>query len=160
MGQHVPFNDEELAFLNNFFCHFRWGDTPYEMAFPEGLYRANLHDVWDKTFLENATEFFTKHSPPDFLDKSLERLITERSDLILSQTPQQFFAVVEETIREVGLTAEEVARTINTYLHEREKIPIPDFEQSFVFHHRLDDFLAPIYLALRKKGYNRVDLIA
>jgi hypothetical protein len=151
MGQYVPYDESESKFLNNFFCHFCIGDEPYKINLPaEGHYRGLLTDCWNRTQFEHCKESGIFND-----DEDLQRYCENKSDKRLNQTPAEFYAEVDQTIIEVGMTIELVAQTINAYLHERRgKIG----DMACEIQNKLESFLLPIYIALRKKGYNKADL--
>lgn len=158
MGHYVPFSDKELRFLNNFYCHFLWGNMPYEMAFPEGLYRANLKSVWNKTFRGARIEAFASSYMGEDLEEKVSLIVSDYSDTFLLQTPKQFYAVVDQSVHASNFTLDAVSRTINIFIHTCDKIPTSERELYVVARDNLDKFLSPIYTTLRMKGYNQADL--
>ncbi len=141
MGQYVPFDETELVGLNNFLAHFPVGDDPYPYHLPEGFYRSiSLSDEFrHKKYLEVVG------NPSNISDKRL------------NQTQHEFYTEVDATIREIEMDELEIRKTINIFIHDSRLEDCSDTEGLIK---NLDGFLAPIYIALRKKGYNRGDLIA
>lgn len=147
MADYVPFSIDECAsppFLNNFFCHFPFGKTPYETTYPEGFYRGILAEHMHETpgeFTKDAYEYGTYDD--------------ERSDKKLNQTYAMFWEEVDSAVVEVGLSLEDVSRVINIYLHGRNVV---DRNVAVQMHKAVDSFLFPIYENLRERGYNKQDL--
>lgn len=145
MGKYVPLEAEELRFLNNFFCHFPIGNDPYPNCKPKGFYRTAHEGHWNTKILELVREF------PFQSKDSLHRYCEGKSDKYLDGTFAEFYAEVDRTVEELGMPMAIVSRTVNAYEHnQREGSPEGT--------RRLDEFLAPIYAALRIKGYNKDDL--
>lgn len=154
MGQHVPFNETELQEdLNNFFCHFHIGNDPYPTDQPEGFYRnvGRGGKFAGRTYRDFVAEF------SGLSGKDLEEYFVDRSDKRLSQTPEQFYAEIDRTIREVGIDMEKLQREINVYTHDRS---LDNWKNDKKMFENLCKLLMPIYIALRRKGYNREDLVA
>lgn len=153
MGQYVSYDNEELLNLNNFFAHFPFGDSPYEQVFPLGLYRNNLQDHWNITafeFLQGMREFAS--------DETVRGYLAQRSDKRLAQTPAQFYAEVDTVVKHLGMSLEDVTRKINVYLHDRDQLSFNQRNDAMKLHFDLCEYLTPIYIALRKSGYNPQDL--
>jgi hypothetical protein len=136
MAEHVPFDEEELLFLNNCWCHFILGE---KATIPQGPYRTHHEDDWDIPMCTSIRCF-----EQDIIDYYHQ----ECSDKKLGQTPAEFYAELDKTIVEVGLSVDLVAETISAYLVERKTNHSA----------KIEPFLAPIYKAFRLKGYNRLDL--
>lgn len=150
MGQHVPFDSKELHSLNSFLHQFIRGSVPYDTVQPGGLYRDALHPWWgtkEIAFLKEAARFS---------GAQLRMYCERKSERRLQQTHAEFFAEIDRTIIEVGLTVEEVAEKINIYLYFQYQV---NRATAHVLNEKLDEFLAPVYIALRNKGYNRADLM-
>jgi len=150
MGQYIPFDSAELPFLNNFFAHFPVGNDPYPAAIPEGLYRMTGHlaSFWGKTYKESMIESGLSES-------ELQDYYSDRSDKRLNQTPEQFYAEVDRTVQELGMDMTLIQKTINIFLHDSR---VESCENSLELSKILDEFLAPVYVALRNRGYNKADL--
>lgn len=155
MGQHIPFNPSELQplDLNNFHAHFALGDDPFPTHMPDGFYRNNFHhlECWDKSY-RDALIFLGLSEPADVLGN-----YAEKSDKRLFQTQVEFYAEIDETVRELEMDLALVQKKINVYFHDSR---CKDCEDPRELSINLDAFLSPIYVALRKKGYNPSDLIA
>ena len=153
MGAHVPFNQEELVFLNNFYTRFQLGTEPHPQKYPEGLHRFTMKACgWEKTKRASLKESVGSgfHDEVDLLD-----YYQAHSDKYLDQTPAEFYVEVDTVMTELGISAEEIARYLNIKVHEQQTRP-PGRSGPFV-----DDLnlpLRPIYQALRERGYNKKDL--
>ena len=145
MGQYVPFTQNELLFLNNFFCHFPIGNDPYPNRYPNGMYRTAHEGDWNMKMLEIVQKF------PFQSEDTRCRYCESKSDKYLGQTPAEFYTEVDRTVEELGMSVSVVSRTINAYHHNQR-----DVGKEGAKH--LDEFLAPIYAALRNNGYNKADL--
>lgn len=145
MGQYVPFDSAELSLLNNFFCHFPIGNDPYPNRKPNGFYRTAHGEHWNTKILELVRGF------PFQSKDSLHRYCEGKSDKYLAGTFAEFYAEVDRTVEELGMFMVVVSRTINVYEHNQREAG-PEGAR------HLDEFLAPIYVALRNKGYNKADL--
>lgn len=144
MGQYTPLNDEDGGMLNNFFCHFCF-DKKHLM--PDGFYRTISAKHWNTTFRD-----YMKGQIDHFVDK-LEGYFSSRSDKILDQTPAEFYAEVDRATIEVGCDATVIAEMICDF-----KDKSNTREQAIDKYTLLDSYIRPIYMALRKEGYNKVDL--
>lgn len=77
-----------------------------------------------------------------------------RSEKWLEQNPAEFYGEIDRTVSELEISMEKLAETVNRFVFlSREKDPEPLYEE-------LLEILLPVYIALRKKGYSRRDLIA
>ena len=132
MGQHVPYDPAKETFLNNFHVRFPSDRLPAHL---EGLSRGTARNYWNETYRSVLQIMLEK---VDFA-----KYCAVRSDLYLDQTPEQFFEVVDRTVLEVGLSLESIAEKINIGVDKE-----------------LHDYLRPIYVALRQKGYNQAELWA
>lgn len=149
MGNHVAYNPNTPEPLNSFFLNLVCGNSPYENSTPEGLYRNILSPWWHMTQYE-----FLKG--PSFLSGNILKVkCASASERRLMQTHEEFFGEIDRTIIEVGLTVEEVARVVNVYLRERYRGTFDERESRARV---LDEYLFPIFVALRRKGYNAADL--
>ncbi len=153
MGAHVPFNSEELNFLNNFYTRFQLGTEPYPQRYPEGLHRFTMRGCgWDKTTLASLRESLGDgfRDEADLLD-----YCQAHSDKYLNQTPAEFYAEIDAVMGELGISTEVIARHLNVKVHEQQTRSL-DGSGPFV-----DDLnlpLRPIYQALRERGYNKKEL--
>lgn len=145
MGQHVPFDPKAEAFNNNFFQHFPIGNDPHPSRLPEGMYRMAAKGHW-----EVCNRVYIKEEWPQYYEADCQ----EYSELYLEQTPAVFYVVIDQIVRELGLSMDEVSRTINRLRHIQEGRG-PDATKSMF---DLSDYLQPIYIALRNKGYNKPEL--
>ena len=130
MGKYVPYELTKENFLNNFHTRF-----PSErlQAHPEGLSRSVAKAYWNETYRNVLRDMLGQ---VDFT-----KYCTRRSDLYLDQTPGQFFEEVDRTVFEVGLSLGNIAKKINNGVDEE-----------------LHDYIRPVYVALREKGYNQAEL--
>jgi hypothetical protein len=149
MGAYVPYNPEVEKFLNNFYTRFPSGTGP----FPYGLARFVLNDCWNKTNQERLREIYS-HSEEEFQDHC-----SRVSDRYLAETPEQFFAELDKTVLEVGLSFDQIKERIKTYSAAGDSIGGDD-RTNIRQHHMniLNDYLIPVYKALRLKGYNIKEL--
>ncbi len=150
VGQYVPFDESELQFLNNFLGHFAIGNDPHPSHSPDGFSRTNFHSLglWNESYRDSLVNLGLSES-------QIRDGYSDRSDKRLNQTHEQFYAEIDRTTQELGMDLALVQRTINIYLYEsRRKDCVVPRELS----RSLDQFLAPIYKALRLKGYNKSDL--
>ncbi|MDO8593723.1 MAG: hypothetical protein Q7R59_02415 [bacterium] len=88
-------------------------------------------------------------------ERELKDYFADRSEKRLDQTQEQFYAEVDKVVQELEMDMVLIQKTINVYIHDREYEDKNPRELIKV----LDKFLAPIYVALRKKGYNSQDLV-
>jgi hypothetical protein len=141
MGAHVPYDPDTEMFLNNFYTRFPSGIGTY----PQGLDRATWESDWHKTHREVFRSWDTFTSVEDF-DDFCSRL----SDRYLDETPEQFFAELDRTVIEVGLSPdiimEKIQASKNDHLSSREE----SLDR--------DEYLKPVYIAMRNKGYNKKEL--
>ncbi len=144
MGQHIPLNDEDLGFLNNFFCHFRFGES---QVMPDGLYRTVRASYWhivQREYMKSEAKMY---------GGNLAEYFSSRSDKALDQTPAEFYNEVDRTTIEVGCNVEVIMEMILDF-----QKPNNTREQTFEKFDALEKYIRPIYTALRQKGYNRSDL--
>lgn len=151
MSMYIPFRKEEVAFLGNFFYHFRFGD---ESGCPEGIWRTCVTDVWNTThreIYEGRACLFKDH---------FSEVFGKLSDKYLNQTPSDFYGEVDSTIIELGLDSSVISKKIKNFVAIPSKLkPKNALELSTHTEARaLTDYLVIIYIALRKKGYNPFDL--
>ncbi len=142
MGAYVPYDESQEGFLNNFHERFPLGES---LMPKEGLARFVIHreNSWD---IINRTRFgniFKKNKSLGDVHEFCFRF----SDKFLDQTPREFFTEVDKTALECRLSVESITERIvlargtdlQTYLAR-------------------DDYLRPVYIALRMKGYNKKEL--
>lgn len=155
MGQYIPFSPSELQpiNLNNFFAHFTVGIDPYPSSMPEGFSRTNFRNLecWDKSY-KDALVFLGLSESATVLSEH-----SDRSDKRLNQTQEQFYAEIDMTMGKLGMEMTIVQKRINAYVHDTR---CEDCKNPRELSRNLDSFLSPVYVALRKKGYNPSDLIA
>jgi hypothetical protein len=155
MGQHVPYNPEDEAFINNFFCRFPYGEGS---AYPEGTTRFSYAKHWDDVIRQSIRNSLERiSSKVDFID-----YCATRSDLYLDQTPRQFFAELDRTVVELGLSVEAITAKIRTF-HSASKSLFNSDDSRRVANNasrEMNEYLKPVYIALRRKGYNKADLWA
>jgi len=149
MGEYIPVDLEKPEPLGCFYRNLVYGNIPYKNSTPEGLYRNVLRPWWHMTQYE-----FLK-GPAFLLCNKLKADCASRSEKRLAQTHEEFFAEIDRTIVELGLTVEEVARVVNVYLSERH---CGFFDERESRERVFDEYLSPIFVALRLRGYNAVDL--
>ncbi len=144
-----PFDESEVALdlsqgweigycnvLNNFHLHFPLGNVPVDTENNEGVYRALAREYgWDRTFAET-------------MDEGGRRFFTE---LRLSQTGAEFYAVLDATAATLGIQLSRISEAINAARLDKSG----DKEER---HRALCELLLPIYTEMRKKGYNVMDL--
>ena len=143
MGQYIPFDQSELSLLNNFFCHFPIGNDPYKNPRPQGMYRTASAKNWNRTTREFLAEQPAEEVQRDYFGKS---------DKYLDQSVAEFYAEVDRTVEELGISMFVISKKINKYLYTQRG------EEGEERGKRVDELLGPIYAALRNKGYNRPEL--
>lgn len=143
MGQYVPFDQSELSLLNNFFCHFPVGNEPYKNPRPQGMYRTAHAKNWNKMTRELLAEQPIEDVQRDYLQKS---------DKFLDQSAAEFYAEIDRTVMELGVSMDVISKAINIYHHNQ----CGEIGEESGRH--MDDLLRPIYRALRQKGYNKPEL--
>lgn len=147
MGQYIKFDPSELVFLNSFFLNFRCGNEPHETDHPEGICRY----AFDKWYEMKEIDFLAC-----LYVEELRQYCAKRSEKRLNQTFAEFFGEIDRTIVEVGMTVEDVAKEINVYRYECGRKFCGNTPE---LAGKIYKFLAPIYTALRNKGYNPADLL-
>lgn len=158
MGLHIPYDQDTESFLNNFYTCFPFGSGA---IFPNGLRRPRI--------LNNGKEEERNHREiykDVFLlqkrsrDENYEEHLEDYSDLFLNQTPRAFFGKIDETVIEVGLTLPEITSEIQILLATYDRLfDNKETEADGVNAlNRINDFLTPLYIALRNKGYNAAEL--
>lgn len=153
MGAYVPYDPETEVFLNNFFTRFPLNDGS---DFSNGIYRTCLADCWDVPIRTKLRSVYLEVK----FSGSLEDYCAKHSDKYLAQTPREFFAELDSTVVEVGLSLEAIAAKIHSYqAASKHLFESPEarrlVEQAS---EELNSYLTPVYVALREKGYNRKEL--
>lgn len=149
MGAHVPYDPSKEQFLNNFYTRFPSGVGVY----PEGLARSISSEYWNTLYIQIFLGF-------SMSEEDLQDLCSKYSDKYLSMTPKQFFEELDTTVTEVGLTLDDIKQKIKVFkmaiehLFESDKTRVIAEQAS----KELNDYLTPVYVALRAKGYNRKEL--
>ncbi len=125
--------------INNFHQHFPLGDVPVPTGNSEGTYRTLMRENggWDKVFRDTISEEDRKHY--------------FNSELRLGQTGAEFYQILDGTIERLGIPMPTISEAINT-------VYLDTTESKDEANHRLLMLLLPIYVEMRKKGYNQIDL--
>lgn len=147
MGTHVPYDASTEQFLNNFYTRF-----PLSVE-NQGLARMVAVNHWNQVHREVYRGYC--RDGQDFQD-----FCAKYSDRFLDETPAQFFAELDRTVAEVGLSLEEVSKKIRAleavfellFESEEKRAEAERVSQELI------DYLTPVYIALRAKGYNSKEL--
>jgi uncharacterized protein YeaO (DUF488 family) len=147
MGTHVPYDASTEQFLNNFYTRF-----PLSVE-NQGLARMVAVNHWNQVHREVYRRYCDDEQ--DFQD-----FCAKYSDRFLDETPSQFFAELDRTVVETGLSLEAVTEKVNAFQVAFKHLF--ESEEKRAEAHRvskeLNDYLTPVYIALRAKGYNRKEL--
>ncbi len=122
--------------LNNFHLHFPLGDVPVNTGNSEGMYRTMAKGFgWDRIFAETMEEndrcFFT--------------------ELRLSQTGAEFYAVLDATVAALDIQMPQISETINAAVLDKSGDNAERYRVMY-------ELLLPIYREMRRKGYDVMDL--
>ncbi len=147
MGTYVPYDATKEQSLNNFYLSF-----PYS-AEGQGLVRVASAVFWDITFREVYRGMCRS-------EQEFQQCCSEYSNKHLNQTPGQFFAELDSTVIEVGHNLGCIAEKIRAYGEVSEHCLESDETLTMArkLSKELEDYLTPVYVALRLKGYNRKEL--
>lgn len=134
--------DYDVAFfriLNNFHLNFPYGNRPYPCNGPLGPYREAFkivgEDLMDMTFLQNW-EGFLRQSP--------------HSGHYFRTTPRKYYAELDVVAAQTGKPVEHIAELLN--------IMFVGGRRDEKMWKALFEVLIPIYVEMRKRGYNIHDL--
>lgn len=153
MGIYVPYNPKNEEFLNNFYTRFPVG----EGSSPEGLYRMLVARYLDQT----NRIYFQSQIKTSFKDqKDMDDYCSKYSDLYLDQTPKQFIATLDETVVELGLSIEQIIQNNQRSNEASKDLFVNDEFRAICIlaSTNRDNYLRPVYAALRGKGYNKKEL--
>lgn len=126
--------------FNNFFCHFPLGNVPYptdELTATLGRYRkqSKLNDRDDDSF---KTDKYPK-------------LLGLGEEDEVPVTRAEFYQDLYATVEECGMKMEDVSVALNPLHENMQTMKNLDWEKAF-------QTLAPIFKAMRNKGYSHKDL--
>ncbi len=136
----VPYSTVLVDCFNNFYCHFPMGNIPYtheELVAELGNYRAR-----SKIHGREGSSFKTTKYP---------KLLGLGEEEGVDVTRNEFYEELYTTVEECSLTMEDVSKTINPLSENRSSMTDDDYEKIF-------KTLAPIFKAMRLKGYSHQDL--
>lgn len=161
MGAHVPYDSKEEVYLNNFFTRFPFGEGE---VYPEGTYRTQGRIHRGETY----REFLRKErGEMNQTADQLEGYYSLRSNKYLDQTPEQFITELDSTVAEVGLSLKSIEAKIQAYFRANMDLFMANKDlwknqESRMLSQKaildLNEYLMPVYISLRKKGYNYTDL--
>lgn len=156
MGAHVPFDPQELRFLNNFYTRFPYGTAPHPNMYPNGLHRFTseripLSMTKRQDLEEIRSTFPTEVAFQDFCSKY--------SDRYLDQTATEFYTEIDDVMDELGISMSTVTYHLNVELYKWHNQSQSEKNVDTAAD-SINSPLRPIYQALRERGYNWKDLAA
>lgn len=145
MGKYIKNSHEDaVTHLNNFFCYFRCSKIP---GYPDGNYRTSF-----KRSFPSKPLFIEMVRATEDSEEGVAEYCSIRSDKKLNQTWEEFCFEIDTTATEVGIDLDTVSNLIFDYKK------LTDLIQARKARERLNEYIYPAYLALRRKGYNPIDL--
>lgn len=129
--------------LNNFHLNFELGTRPYDPATRGALLGGGYRQLaLEQGLLSTVRREFQGEE------------VAGHSDLWLDQTFSEFYEAIDAAIVELGISKDDISVAVNKVVLG----PRLQGEAREALIQTLWDLTAPVYVALRKKGYTRTDL--
>lgn len=131
--------------MNNFSCKM-----------PGGLYRNSDADPFlDITHLELNKRSVTpsKNRSVEYCNKSIDHYVAIHSKKYLNSTYREFYQIIDDTIKEIGLNVQ-IIKTLSQKTNDQNL----SLEKRVLIRTELEEYLIPLYIKLREKGFTHMDL--